>query len=257
MFRSLFFRLPVVGVLVLLAGPVAAETYYNSQMMSMEQKEIMSPLPGNNKRVLEGCGPISAAMLLGYWQTEKGKANLLANGFNGHSHPDKAIRKLYRKLKTKKAPGANNLQSYTLAKNYYKGLQDWVKGRGLEVKRVRRVNTWAAKKSALKSQLQQGHPVVLLKWKEHKDGCLGEGTRGFNLYKNIEQSHYFVAVGYRNNKVAIMPGGFEVGKTLASDFSVHLARNQTEEWEPFAFTTCTFDEIKKTSPTLFWLEPKN
>ena len=199
-------RIVAVGLICLYCIPAMAETYYTPQVTSLLQSKITSPIPGNDKEVYEGCGPISAAMLLGYWQTEKGKTNLLDKDFFGRSHPKKAVRKLYRRLNTKKAPGANNLASFTRAKDYYDGLENWVKGSGLKVERVRRINTWTAKKAALKSQLKQGHPVVLLKWREHKDGCLGQGTLGYNIYKNLENSHYFLAVGYRGNKVAVMPG---------------------------------------------------
>ena len=255
---SLFRKTVLILAFLGFHGPAAAETVYNSQMMSLQQHQISSPLQGNNDQVLEGCGPISAAMLLGYWQTERGKTGLLANDFTGRFHPQKAIRKLYRKLKTKKAPGAQNLQSYTLAKNYYNGLQDWVVGHGLNVQRMRRIKTWAAKKSTLKTQLAAGNPVVLLKWKERADGCLGEGSKGFNLYKNIANSHYYVAVGYHNDKVAVMPGWYHQERQNASGIRVHFSKNQTHNKNlKWAYTICTFDEIKKNSPTLFWLEEKN
>ena len=253
----LLLRLLVLGVVWLVCTPVMAETYYVPHVTSLLQSKITSPIPGNNTEVYEGCGPISAAMLLGFWQTEKGKTNLLDKDFFGRSHPKKAVRKLYRRLNTMKGPGTNNLASFTRAKDFYDGLEDWVKGSGLKVERVRRVKTWAAKEAALKTQLKKGHPVVLLKWKEHKDGCLGEGTRGYNIYKNLKYSHYFLAVGYRGNKVAVMPGFRFDAKQSSSGFGVHLPRNQNKPELADAHAICTFDEIRKISPTLFWLEPKN
>ena len=229
------------------AGPT-----YISHVTSIDQKVITSPR-NNKKQVLEGCGPVAAAMLLGYWQTERGKTNLLSKGFKGlGKHPYSALQKLYIDLNAKKAPGPNNKATYTMPNDLFKGLEKRVKGTGLKVKRIRRSKSWKKKKAALLLQLKNGNPVIILKNKEHKRGCLGENSRGWNLIKNISYAHYFLVVGFQRKNTqesfAIMPGWYDRPMALASSYSSHKKGSSD-------YGLCTFDEMKKTNPSLFWIEP--
>ena len=229
-----------------------ADSRYISHVTSIDQKVIKSPR-NNKKQVLEGCGPVAAAMLLGYWQTQRGKKNLLSSGFKGlGKHPYSALRKLYIDLNAKKAPGANNKATYTMPNDLFKGLKKRVKGTGLKVKRLRKSKSWKKKKSALLTQLKNGNPVIILKNKEHKRGCLGQTSRGWNLIKNISNAHYFLVVGFKRKNTqksfAIMPGWSDQPKALANSYSRHRTGSSD-------FGLCTFDEMKKTNPSLFWIEP--
>ena len=58
----------------------------------------------------------------------------------------------------------------------------------------------------IKSALSRGNPVIVRK-KEHKDGCIGEKSSGLNPLLNISQDHYYVLTGYKGNEVAVLPGG--------------------------------------------------
>ena len=246
---SLFLNL---GLLILISLPFsnlyAKKTYYAKSVKSMDQNLISSPVRKDKKQVYEGCGPVAGAMLLGYWQTEKKSKNLLIKGFNGTKHPTKAIRSLYKEMKSKKAPGKKQKMSYTMPDNLFKALKNRVKKKkNLSADRMRTLKRWSKREAALKQQLKKGNPVILLKNKEHKNGCLGSSSKGWNLIKNISNSHYFLAVGFKGNKVAILPGWSEKDKSKSSSFSVHKAGSN-------AHAICTFDELKKANVSLFWIE---
>ena len=49
--------------------PPKASVYYAKFVKPIGQKKIPSPRRKDRMKVYEGCGPIAAAMLLGYWQT--------------------------------------------------------------------------------------------------------------------------------------------------------------------------------------------
>jgi uncharacterized protein YvpB len=233
--------------LLALSAHAKKKTHYSSNVKSMNQELITSPVRKDKKKVYEGCGPIAAAMLLGYWQTERGFKKLLAKGFNGTKHPSNAIRKLYKELKSKKAPGKNQKMSYTMPDSLFRGLKDRVKGHKLKADRMKKIRSWKKREAAIKEQLKKGNPVILLKNKEHKDGCLGSSSKGWNLIKNISNSHYFLAVGYKGGKVAIMPGWSERPKSESSKFGVHKSGSASHG-------LCTWDELKKANVSLFWVE---
>ena len=228
--------------------PTPKPIHYIKHVKPMDQLKIKSPRRKDGMKVYEGCGPISAAMLLGYWQTERGQKKLLSKGFKGKKHPKKAIRKLYKEMKSKKAPGKKQRMSYTMPDGLFKALKKRAKkGRKIKANRMRKIRKWKKRQATLKKQLRKGNPVILLKNKEHKDGCLGESSKGRNLVKNLSNAHYFVAVGYQGNKVAIMPGWKEKDKSTSKGFKVHKRGNR-------AHGICTFGELKKANVSLFWIE---
>jgi hypothetical protein len=243
------YYIALIAIISLLAGSAHAKgkTHYSANVKSMDQELIPSPARKDKKKVYEGCGPIAVAMLLGYWQTERGFKRLLAKGFDGTKHPSNAIVKLYKELKTKKAPGKKELMSYTMPDNLYRGLKDRVKGVKLKADRMKKIKGWSKREEALKAQLKKGNPVILLKNKEHKDGCLGSSSKGWNPIKNISTSHYFLAVGFKGGKVAVMPGLQELNKSLSSSFGVHKKVSSSH-------ALCTWDELKKAKVSLFWIE---
>lgn len=227
---------------------VAKKTYYNQSVKSMDQNLIASPVRKDKKKVYEGCGPIAGAMLLGYWQTEKNKKGLLTKNYDGTKHPSKAIRSLYKEMKSKKAPGKKQKMSYTMPNSLFKALKNRAKNKkGIKADRMKKIRRWSKRKEALKGQLKKGNPVILLKNKEHKDGCLGSSSKGWNFIKNLSNSHYFLAVGFKGNKVAIMPGWSEKDHSVSSGFTVHKNGSHSH-------ALCTFDELKKANVSLFWIE---
>ena len=130
----------------------------------------------------------------------------------------------------------------------FRALKKRVKNvKGLDAARKRKTSRWSARQKALKAQLKKGNPVILLKNREHEDGCLGKSSKGFNLKKNLYKSRYFLAVGYKGNEVAIMPGRSEKRKSASSGFGVHKKDSESHD-------LCTFDELKKANVALFWLE---
>ena len=245
---GLIFTLTLPLSLSFASSAFAKKTYYNQSVKSMDQELIASPVRKDKKKVYEGCGPVAGAMLLGYWQTQKNKKNLLISGYDGKKHPSKAIRKLYKEMKSKKAPGKKQQMSYTMPDSLYRALKKRAESKkGIKANRMRKVKRWTKREAALKTQLRRGHPVILLKNKEHKDGCLGSSSKGWNLFKNLANSHYFLAVGYKGNKVAIMPGWSEKDISRSSSFSVHKKDSASHG-------LCTFDELKKANVSLFWIE---
>ena len=246
--NGLVFTLISVLSLGLGSSAFAKKTHYNPSVKSMDQNLIASPVRKDKKKVYEGCGPIAGAMLLGYWQTEKNKKGLLTPGYDGTTHPSKAIRALYKEMKSKKAPGKKQKMSYTMPDNLFSALKKRVKSRkGIKADRMRKTRRWSKRKETLKDQLRRGYPVILLKNKEHKDGCLGSSSKGWNLIKNLSNSHYFLAVGYKGKKVAIMPGWSEKGHARSSSFDVHKKDSPSHG-------ICTFEELKKANVSLFWIE---
>lgn len=213
----------------------------------MDQKLIASPVRKDKKKVYEGCGPVTGAM----WaigKLKKNKKNLLLSSYDGTKHPSKAIRNLYKEMKSKKVPGEKQKMSYTMPDSLFRALKKRAGSqKGIKAKRMRKIKRWTTRKDALKAQLKRGHPVILLKNKEHKDGCLGSSSKGWNLFKNLANSHYFLAVGYKENKVAIMPGWSEKNISRSSSFDVHKKDSASHG-------LCTFDELKKANVSLFWIE---
>ena len=133
------------------------QEHYAAGVKSMEQEDIPSPVRKDKKVVSEGCGPVAGAMLLGYWQTERGKKKLLAKGFDGSKHPSNAIVKLYKEMKSKKAPGST--MSYTMPDNLYKALKDRVSGfKGLKADRKRKISTWSGKRKGAQGAAQKRQP---------------------------------------------------------------------------------------------------
>lgn len=247
-----FFTSSLVLSFVLVSYPVYAAKYI-ANVTSIEQRIINSPR-NSKKRVYEGCGPVAAAMLLGFWQTENGKKNLLSKNFRGAGgHPYNALRKLYIDLDTRRGI---KKASFTMPNAMFNGLKKRVKGTGLKVKRLKKSKSWKKKKSELIKQLKKGNPVIVLKNREHKKGCLGEKSRGFNLYQNVKNAHYFLVVGYKGKKFAVMPGWRDQPKARASNFSVHTASKANTPKGKVAgdYWICSFEEMKKANPSLFWIQ---
>jgi hypothetical protein len=227
----------------------AKKTYLVKGVASIGQTHINKKIQKKNKEVLEGCGPVAAAMVLGYWQTERGEKSLLTKSYTGEKHPTRSIEILYETLKTKSVPGKNNDAAFTFPGDFYRGLRERAAGHKLEVKRMLHVNGFDKKEKEIKKQLRAGNPVVILKFREHKDGCIGEGNRGYNIYKNVENSHYYVIVGYKGNKFAVMPGFSDSPKS------------ESQSWSDYANTTksnarriCTSQQLKRDGISLFWIE---
>ena len=124
-----------MAITALSFGAQATNKSYVKNVMALEQRILTNPHPSGDGKRFEGCGPIAAASILGYFQTEKGyKTMQSGDNFTGFSHPSKTIKKFYKEAPSRKAPakgtyepdGKRYNQSYTLPDKMVKGLKHFV-----------------------------------------------------------------------------------------------------------------------------------
>ena len=241
---------------MLFCGTAYSNSAYLKYVKPMEQKTIDNPYKVNgNPRRLEGCGPIASSMLMGFWETEKNYTIMHSgDNFNGMNHPYKTIKRNYKESGARKSPGSR--QSYTLPDKLVKGLKTSVaranrkvtgNKKKLAVSRAKAApfRKWSYRLSKLKQSLNKGYPVILLI--HNIPGCLNgkdSKTGGW---------HYVVANGYKDStkEIFILSGWDELAKTQTSGFSVHSGNGTTD-----TRVKCSFSEIKKANPALFWIRKK-
>ena len=208
-------------------------------------------IPPKNK-VLEGCGPVAAAMVMGYWQTEQGyKIMNPEDRFDGTKHPTKTILDFRKKSNTR--AWGNQSQSATRKMKMKDALESYVnsvnkrtpstKAR-LKVDMMWSIRSWSDRRSRLKKELREGSPVILLLKKTPP--CL-EG-KWVNKTK-VVADHYIVAVGFDDTKKEyyVMPGWQEKPKSTSSGPQVHKRENK-------AHCKCSYKEIKNSDPSLIWIK---
>lgn len=219
---------------------------YIKYVKSIDQKYV----PPKNK-VLEGCGPVAAAMLMGYWQTEKGyKIMNPKDKFNGTKHPTETILEFRRKANTK--AWGNQEQSAT-RKMQMKDALGFFASRAnrltygkppLKVDMMWSIRRWDQKKQRLKKELREGSPVILLLKK--MPPCLkGKWVNATKVFAD----HYIVAVGFSDTKKEyyVMPGWAERNKSASSGPQVHKSENS-------AHCKCSYSEIANSDPSLIWIK---
>lgn len=208
-------------------------------------------VPPKNK-VKEGCGPVAAAMLMGYWQTEHGyKIMNPADRFNGTEHPTKTILDFRKKSDTK--AWGNQPESATRKMKMLDALQSYVKAANqrtpstkpkLKADMMWSIKRWSERRSRLKKELREGSPVILLLKKTPP--CLK--GKWVNSTK-VVADHYIVAVGFDEAKKEyyVMPGWKEKKKSTSTGPEVHTRENE-------AHCKCSYSEIANSDPSLIWIK---
>ncbi|MCP5049437.1 MAG: hypothetical protein GY940_19865 [bacterium] len=208
----------------------------------------------------EGCGPVAAAMVMGFWQTERGYRLMSpADRFNGLAHPGSTIREFYKRSNTRKSPGKSTHrgkkynQSFTMRIGMMSGLKSFVssanKRRGtkkkLKVDIVRKIRRWKTRKKTLLNQLSKGNPVILLVKKQPP--CLEYND------KWDRGRHYVVAVGYDSatKEVLLLTGWRELPHRSSSGPSVHSRRNDPSNDD--AHVRCRLKEIENAKVSLIYI----
>jgi len=248
--------------LILMTFQVKAASSYVRFVKPMEQKVITNPHPNGNGKRFEGCGPVAAAMTMGYWETERNYSIMHSqDDFDGTDHPYKTIRRFYKESGTRKAPakstaddGKKYNQSYTMPDKLVKGLKTSVdrannkRGRlaKLVVNRAKAApfRTWDYRLSKLKTQLKKKNPVIVLL--HNIPGCLtGKDSKSGGW-------HYVVFNGYNDStkKFYVLSGWDELTNSATYSSLAHVTNGTS------TLVECSFKEIKKTNPALFWIEKK-
>ena len=118
-----FKNILIAACLLPLTANAEPRTYLAKGMFSLTQRDLPKSFTKKKTRVVEGCGPVAVAMVLGYWQTDKNEGRLLVNNntFRGqlldsdgkvtNERPAKDIQRIYKALKTYKVPRSH--MSYT------------------------------------------------------------------------------------------------------------------------------------------------
>lgn len=203
-----------------------------------------------NSKTYEGCGPIAAAMLLGYYQTEH-NLSLLEDSFNGTQKPYESIKEIYKTLKTKPSPtfprSSSFRSSYTLPGDLKQGLKDILLANGYGYKyKVNSVSfnrKWKTKLKAIKSSLKQGNPLIALI--RNIPPCIsGKNSPTKFIW------HYIVLNGidFSNKSIYLLDGYFQGTKNDTSSPDKHR-RSNSRYSGPIA---CTFDEVKNSNLGLFY-----
>lgn len=207
-------------------------------------------VPPKNK-VLEGCGPIAAAMLMGYWHTEHGyKMMDAADRFNGTAHPWKTIEAFRNKANTKawgdQDQSATRKMKMEDALGYFvKKANEATPGKPkLKVDMLWSIRRWEERRDVLKRELKQGSPLILLlkKMPPCLNGSWVNATKVFG-------DHYIVVNGFDDAKKEyyVMPGWEERTKSTTSGPQAHSERN-------LSHCTCSYKEIKESDPSLIWIK---
>jgi hypothetical protein len=219
---------------------------YIKYVKPIDQKYV---LPKN--KVLEGCGPVAAAMIMGYWHTEQGyKIMQPTDKYKGLNHPTETIVDFRKKSDTK--AWGDQPQSATRKMKMVDALQSYVKTANqktygkpnLKVDIMWSIKMWDERTARLKKELREGRPVILL-LKETPPCLKGKWVNA----TKVVADHYIVAVGFDNTKKEyyVMPGWQEKSKTTSSGPDVHRRENS-------AHCTCTYSEIKNADPSLIWIK---
>lgn len=205
--------------------------------------------PKNN--VLEGCGPVAAAMIMGYWHTEHGYNIMNRNDFfNGNNHPWETIKEFRDKADTK--AWGNQEQSATRKMKMEDGLEYFVKKANaqlngkpkLKVEMMWSIRRWEERRDKIKSELQQKAPLILLLKK--LPPCLkGKWVNATKVFGD----HYIVVNGFDDEKKVfyVMPGWNEKNKNTTSGPEVHGKQNTSH-------CLCSYEEIKESDPSLIWIK---
>jgi hypothetical protein len=227
------------------ANVAKGDAAYIKGIKSMDQKKVPP-----KKKVYEGCGPVAAAMLMGYWHTEQGYDIMNPkDNFDGTGHPTATILE-FRKVADTKA-WLDSDQSATRKMKMKDGLQYFVKRANANSNRyspkLKVEMLWNVRRNSkvfpkMKKELRQGSPVILLLRK--LPPCLkGKWVNA----TPIVSDHYIVAAGYDDSKkeVYVLPGWKELDASKSTGPSAHKDPDNDE-----GLCTCSYSEIKGTNPGL-------
>ncbi len=224
----------------------AGEKIYIKYVKPIDQRFVA---PKN--KVMEGCGPIAAAMIMGYWQTEHGYNIMNPNDhFDGTEHPTQTILDFRDKADTK--AWGDQEQSATRKMKMEDALAHFAKKANeatpnkakLKVDMMWSIRRWDEKKSKLKKELREGSPVILLLKK--MPPCLtGKWVNATKVFGD----HYIVVVGFDDAKKTyyVMPGWKEANKSTSYGPEAHAERD-------LAHCECSYNEIKEADPSLIWIK---
>lgn len=240
-----------IGVAILFAVRYASRTElsgyaaYVPFVKAIDQELITDMSPQR----WEGCGPVAAASLLGWWHTERGYQVMEpADNFDGTTHPTSTIRRFYSLSDTRKSPGmsdGSNL-SYTFKMNMLDGLQHYVRQanaqRGfrpeLKADIMRRVRTDKNKRNAVRRQLLRDNPVIIM--------LVGQ-PRGLTGDSRWEKGrHYVVVTGFNDvrREFYILTGWSELQKSASTGAARHARGG-----DPFA--TISYKEFEDANVSVF------
>lgn len=243
----------------LLLSTSAYSSLYIPFVKPMEQRVIDDPRGGNTKR-FEGCGPVAAAMLLSYWESERDyKIMSEPQIFDGAYHPAATIKKFYtdswsqRAPATAKAPdGKIYPQTFTLPNSLVKGLKRFVSRANenntekLIVKRLKAKRSDVKKLKTLKDLIVNKKPAIALI--HNIPACLSSKDNKSGGW------HYVVIVGMdeQNNSIDLLSGWKELDARSSTDSEVHHRRNHRDSDK--GHIKCSFEEFTKANPALYWIE---
>jgi len=204
--------------------------------------------------VLEGCGPIAAAMVLTYWHDVKGYDIMNSKDANfRNQHPKHTIAEFYDTAPARQAPVESNGRklSYTLKMNMKDGLQDFCdnanRTRGLkpelDAQIDRRVRAESYKMTDLKEALLREEPVIIM---------LVGIPPGLNSLKDElawrSGRHYTVAVGFDDTKeeIYLLSGWKEKDIDFSKGPNSHSRKDN-------CLPIITYKEFDEADPSLLWI----
>jgi len=229
---------------------IQGKAKYLTQVKPISQNYI------NNTRpfVLEGCGPVAAAMVLSYWQKVKGYRIMNSNDRNYKTHhPTHTIREFYDAAPAAEAPlqSSDRRMSYTLKLSMKNGLQSFCdkanQSRGrlpeLDAQIDRRVRAESYKMEDLRESLLREEPVIIM---------LVGIPPGLRTVKDdfawASGRHYVVAVGFDDIKeeIYVLTGWGE----KAIDFAKGPMSHSREDG---VLGIISYKEFDKADPSLLWI----
>lgn len=214
-------------------------------------KPIDQELVPPKKKVLEGCGPVAAAMIMGYWHTEHGYKIMHPNdNFNGTKHPWKTIEDFRDKADTKawgdqEQSATRKMKMEDALAHFAKKANEASPGKPkLKVDMMWSIRRWEERNDKIKSELKQGSPLILLLKK--MPPCLkGKWVNATKVFGD----HYIVVNGFDDRKKVfyVMPGWREADKSTTSGPEAHQSQN-------LSHCQCSYAEIKESDPSLIWIK---
>ena len=205
--------------------------------------------------VLEGCGPVAAAMLLTYYDKLGYQTLDERDAYNGRNRPTQTIRSLYKLTKTRKSPGKTD-QSFTRKVNLRDGLRHYARianqNKGSHLPQLMTDMNWSGKKfwpwsktkAELRKYLLRENPVIALMGRT--PSCLGE-TGGDKV--PILADHYVVIVGFDDSKQEyyIMNGWGNQDADKAKGPESH-------DGSIDGLCTCSYSDVAKADPSLIFIK---
>lgn len=239
----------------------STDSAYIKNVKPIRQEVISNPGRGLRMKRFEGCGPVAAASLLGYWKTEKRLSRIrdTSDTYIGEAHPYKTIREFYKESNAKASPSKKEWykdekeynQSFVTVTGMVRALKCFINMYSGHIKVERRIRfrLWSKRLKWLQDQLKKGNPVVLMFHRKMP----------ISLTKDKKESkgwHYVVAVGYNNEKrvVYLVTGWKELKKETTSGPNEHKVRSASDC--DGAHVVTPYKELKYARMSLVWIQKK-